>query len=55
MLRGIEQSMELTTLGNTSYASGKLVNIEDPATKQLVLFFIVSDSHSWRGGQYRAL
>ena len=55
MLRGIEQSMELTTLGNTSYASGKLVNIEDSATKQLVLFFIVSDSHSWRGGQYRTI
>lgn len=54
MLRGIEQSIELTTLGNTSYVSGKLVNIEDSATKQLGLFFIVSDSHSWSGGQYRA-
>lgn len=52
MLRGIEQSIELTTLGNTSYVSGKLVNIEDSATKQLGLFFIVSDSHSWSGGQY---
>ena len=52
MLRGIEQSIELTTLGNTSYASGKLVNIEDSATKQLGLFFIVSDSHSWSGGKY---
>lgn len=53
MLRGIEQSIELTTLGNTSYVSGKLVNIEDSATKQLGLFFIVSDSHSWSGGQYK--
>ena len=53
MLRGIEQSIELTTLGNTSYVSGKLVNIEDSATKQLGLFFIVSDSHSWSEGQYR--
>lgn len=53
MLRGIEQSIELTTLGNTSYVSGKLVNIEDSATKQRGLFFIVSDSHSWSGGQYR--
>lgn len=53
MLRGIEQSIELTTLGNTSYVSGKLVNIEDSATKQLGLFFIVSDGHSWRGGQYK--
>ena len=52
MLRGIEQSMELTTLGNTSYVSGKLVNIEDSSTKQMGLFFIVSDSHSWSGGQY---
>ncbi|MFR2838551.1 MAG: hypothetical protein ACLTBU_05635 [Zhenhengia sp.] len=52
MLRGIEQSIELTTLGNTSYVSGKLVNLEDSATKQLGLFFIVSDSHSWSGGQY---
>lgn len=52
MLIGIEQSMELTTLGNTSYVSGRLVNIEDSATKQLGLFFIVSDSHSWSGGQY---
>ena len=43
MLRGIEQSMEITTLGNTSYASGKLVNIEDSSTKQMGLFFIVSD------------
>lgn len=53
MLRGIEQSIELTTLGDTSYVSGKVVNIEDSATKQLGLFFIVSDSHSWSGGQYR--
>ena len=53
MLRGKEQSIELTTLGDTSYVSGKLVNIEDSATKQLGLFFIVSDSHSWSGGQYR--
>lgn len=52
MLRGIEQSIELTTLGNTSYVSGKLVNVEDSATKQLGLFFIMSDSHSWSGGQY---
>ena len=55
MLRGIEQSIELTTLGNTSYVSGKLVNVEDSATKQLSLFFIVSDSHSWSGGQYRTI
>lgn len=55
MLRGIEQSIELTTLGSTSYVSGKLVNIEDSATKQLSLFFIVSDSHSWSGGQYRTI
>ena len=55
MLRGIEQSIELTTLGNTSYVSGKLVNIEDSATKQLGLFFIVSDSHSWSDGQYRTI
>ena len=53
MLRGIEQSIELTTLGNTSYVSGKLVNIEYSETKQLDLFFIVSDSHSWSGEQYR--
>ncbi|MDY3359020.1 MAG: hypothetical protein SOY04_01245 [Clostridium celatum] len=53
MLRGIEQSIELTTLGNTSYVSGKLVNVEDSATKQLGLFFIVSDSHSWSDGQYK--
>ena len=53
MLRGIERSIEITTLGNTSYVSGKLVNIEDSATKQLGLFFIVSDSHSWSRGQYR--
>lgn len=53
MLKGIEQSIELTTLGNTSYVSGKLVNIEDSSTKQLGLFFIVSDSHSWSDGQYK--
>ena len=53
MLRGIEQSIELTTLGNTSYVSGKLVNIEDSTTKQMGLLFIASDSHSWSGGQYR--
>ncbi|MDA3731716.1 hypothetical protein PBV87_09525 [Niameybacter massiliensis] len=52
MLQGIEQSIELTTLGNTSYVSRKLVNIEVSATKQLGLFFIASDSHSWNSGQY---
>ena len=53
MLRGIEQSIELTTLGNTSYVSGKLVNIEDSANKQLRRFFVGSDIHTWRGGQYK--
>ena len=53
MLRGIEQSIEITMLGNTEYRNGKLVNIEDTATKQLGLFFIMSDSHSWSDGQYR--
>lgn len=53
MLQGIEQSIEMTTLGNVEYRSGKLVNIEDSVTKQLGLFLIVSDSHSWSGGQYR--
>lgn len=53
MLRGIEQTLELTTLGNISYVSGKLISIEDLTTKQLSLFLIVSDNHSWSRGQYR--
>ena len=53
MLRGIEQNVEITTLGNTSYVSGKSVNIEDPITKRQGLFFIISDSHSWVNGQYK--
>lgn len=53
MIRGIEQSIEITTLGNTSYTSGKLVNIEDSANKQLGLYFIVEDSHTWSRGQYK--
>ena len=53
MLRGIEQSIEIITLGNTSYLSGKLVNIENLTTEQQGGFLIISDSHSWVNGQYR--
>lgn len=51
MLKGIEESVEITTLGNTEYRSGKLVNIEDLVTKQLSLFYIQSDTHSWTNGK----
>ncbi len=47
MLRGIGQSIEITTLGNVEYRSKKLVKIEES------LCYVVSDSHRWNGEQYR--
>ncbi|MEG0153619.1 MAG: hypothetical protein RR744_10700 [Cellulosilyticaceae bacterium] len=54
MLRGIEQSVEITTLGNIDYRTGKIVQTEDSATKIVGLFDVISDSHSWENGQYVA-
>lgn len=52
MLQGIAQTIDITTLGNTLYTTGKAVQIEDSTTKVVGLFCIVGDSHRWYGRQY---
>lgn len=52
MLRGIEQSMEITTLGNVDYRTGKMVKLQDSSAKVDKLFCITDDSHKWNNSQY---
>ena len=52
MLQGIEQTIDITTLGNTLYRTGKTVQIQDSTTKVVDLFCIIGDSHRWYGEQY---
>lgn len=52
MLRGIEQSMEITTLGNVDYRTGKMVKLRDSSAKVDKLFCITDDSHKWNNSQY---
>lgn len=52
MLKGIEERIEITTLGNVQYRTGKVVKVQDTSTKVDKVFCITSDSHKWINGQY---
>ena len=52
MLKGIEERIEITTLGNVQYRTGKVVKVQDTSTKVDKVFCIASDSHKWINGQY---
>ncbi len=53
MLQGISKEISVTTKGNTSCISGKVIRIRDSLAKLVGAFYIVSDEHDWCGGQYR--
>ncbi|MFQ9697209.1 MAG: hypothetical protein ACLRY5_10300, partial [Zhenhengia sp.] len=52
MLKGIEECIEISTLGNVQYRTGKVVKVQDTSTKVDKVFCIASDSHKWINGQY---
>lgn len=52
MLKGIEERIEITTLGNVQYRTGKVVKIQDISTKVDKVFCITDDSHKWNNSQY---
>ena len=52
MLKGIEEHIEITTLGNVQYRTGKVVKIQDISTKVDKVFCIISDTHKWSNSQY---
>lgn len=52
MLKRIEERIEITTLGNVQYRTGKVVKVQDTSTKVDKVFCITSDSHKWNNSQY---
>lgn len=47
MLKGIEERIEITTLGNVDYRTGRIVKVQDSTTKTEGLCCITDDSHKW--------
>ena len=52
MIKGIEESVEITTLGNITYRTGRIVNIQDLTKKVEGLLCVMSDIHKWNDGKY---
>lgn len=53
MLKGIEQTGSIETLGNVECITGNAVNIKDTYTGLVGTFWIKSDTHTWEGNQYK--
>lgn len=52
LLKGESQTITVNVLGDTSYAVGKCVMLEEPYTKVKGKFYIDTDSHIFKNGQY---
>lgn len=52
MLKGIDKCIEISTIGNVEYRTGRIVKIQDSATKIEQLFDITGDSHTWNNSHY---
>ncbi|MBS5317732.1 MAG: hypothetical protein KHY44_15255 [Clostridiales bacterium] len=52
MLKGIDKCIEISTIGNVEYRTGRAVKIQDSATKIEQLFGITGDSHTWNNSHY---
>ena len=52
MFQGIEQSIEVTTLGDINYITGKLVEIQDNYEGIVRIFYIINDIHKWSKSRY---
>lgn len=52
MIKGIEESIEITTLGNITYRTGRIVKIQDSTKNAEGFLCIMSDIHKWNDGKY---
>ncbi|HEX2924807.1 MAG TPA: hypothetical protein VHP38_00865, partial [Ruminiclostridium sp.] len=52
MLKGIERNGEIEALGNTDCITGNAVQIKECYSGIQGLFYISSDSHTWKNGLY---
>lgn len=52
MLKGIERNGEIEALGNTDCITGNAVQVKECYSGIKGLFYISSDSHSWKDGLY---
>lgn len=50
---GVSQKITVTNLGNPSLISGSCVVLKEPVTGLYGLFWIDSDSHTWKNGLYQ--
>lgn len=53
LFHGIDQSASITVTGDTRAISGKSIAVQEKATGLYGLFFIESDSHTFRNGNYQ--
>lgn len=52
MLKPIEQSVDITAIGDVKCMSGFNIKVEDSTTGVVGVFEIISDTHTWSNGQY---
>lgn len=50
---GVSQKITVTNLGNTALTAGECVVLREPVTGQYGLFWIDSDTHTWKDGLYQ--
>ena len=50
---GLEQKITVTNLGNSSLVAGNCVVLQEPITGLYGLFWIDSDTHTWKNGIYQ--
>lgn len=49
---GVEQKITVNTVGNAACTTGNAVVVREPYTGIYGLFYIDSDTHTWKNGQY---
>ena len=49
---GIQQKITVSNIGNINCISGNSLTVKEPYTGVCGLFYIDSDVHTWKGGQY---
>ena len=50
---GMQTTITLTALGNTKLVTGNTVAVQEPVTNTYGLFWIISDTHTWKRNLYQ--
>jgi len=50
---GLQTTISLTAIGNLKLITGNTVVVHEPITNTYGLFWIISDTHTWRNGVYQ--